>query len=153
MFPGNVVCYHQMSCSEGLHKPNIYLALKINTQITLLNTVFVVLSCFPKPLNWGTNLKQTRAQHVVSMLVCQGLSFSLKYLLKKRYNSKTTAFRVMPLVLQLHLVIMSKYSMFGVDTFNTFWVIGYIKNFAWQQRQSSNHKSLTFSLKNRWGSS
>ena len=29
-------------------------------------------------------------------------------------------FRVMPLVLQLLLVMMSKYSKFGVDTFNTF---------------------------------
>ena len=43
------------------------------------------------------------------------------------HNSKTIAFRVMSLVLQLHLVMMSKYSKFGDDTFNTFWVVGYIK--------------------------
>ena len=36
----------------------------------------------------------------------------------------------MPLVLQLHQVLMSKYSKFGVDTYNTFWVMGYIKVFA-----------------------
>ena len=33
----------------------------------------------------------------------------------------------MSLVLQLHLVMMSKYAKFGVDTFNIFWVMGYIK--------------------------
>ena len=33
----------------------------------------------------------------------------------------------MPIFLQLHFVMMSKYSKFGVDTFNTFCVIGYIK--------------------------
>ena len=55
----------------------------------------------------------------------------------------------MPLVLLLHLVMMNKYSKFGVDTFNTFWVMGYIKVFAWQQqwRRSSYHNSLTFSSK------
>ena len=41
----------------------------------------------------------------------------------------------MPLVLQLHLcVTMSKYSNFGVDNSNTFWLMGYIKDFAWQQQ-------------------
>ena len=30
----------------------------------------------------------------------------------------------MPIVLQLYLVMMSKYSKFGVDNFNTFWVLG-----------------------------
>ena len=35
----------------------------------------------------------------------------------------------MRLVLQLHLVMMSKYSKLGIDTFNTFWVMGYIKVF------------------------
>ena len=39
----------------------------------------------------------------------------------------------MPLVLQLFLVMMSKYPKLGVDTFNTFWVNGYIKVFAWWQ--------------------
>ena len=33
----------------------------------------------------------------------------------------------MTLVLQLHIVMMSKYSKYGVDTkFNTFWVVGYM---------------------------
>ena len=49
----------------------------------------------------------------------------------------------------LHLVMMNKYSKFGVDTF--FWVMGYIKVFAWcwqQQRQQSNDRiSSTFSSK------
>ena len=42
----------------------------------------------------------------------------------------------MPLVQQLHLVMMSKYSKFGVDTFNTFWVMSYIKVFAQRQSRS-----------------
>ena len=55
----------------------------------------------------------------------------------------------MPLVLPMYLVMISKYSKFGVDTFNIFWVMGYIKVFAQQQqRQSSDHNSLTF-LQNR----
>ena len=69
---------------------------------------------------------------MVRMLVCQGPSFYLKFLVKKGHNSKTMAFRFMPLALQLHLVIMSKYSKFGVDTFNTFWVMIYINFFAQQ---------------------
>ena len=36
----------------------------------------------------------------------------------------------MPLAVQLHLVMMSKYSKSGVDTFNTFWVMEYIDVFA-----------------------
>ena len=35
----------------------------------------------------------------------------------------------MPLVLQMHLAMMSKYVKFGVDTFKTFGVMGYIKVF------------------------
>ena len=70
-----------------------------------------------------------------SMLVCQGSLFFLKFLVKKGHNSKNIAFRVMSLVLQLHLVKMSK---FGVDTFNTFWVMGYTKLFAWWQQWSND---------------
>ena len=47
--------------------------------------------------------------------------------LKRGHNSKTTAFRVMRLVLQLHRVMMSKYSKFGIDTLSTFRVMGFIK--------------------------
>ena len=39
--------------------------------------------------------------------------------LKKGHNSKNIAFKVIPLALQLHLAIMSKYSKFDVDTLNT----------------------------------
>ena len=39
---------------------------------------------------------------------------------KKWHNSKTTAFRVKPLFLPLHLVMMSKYSKFGSDTSSIF---------------------------------
>ena len=56
----------------------------------------------------------------------------------------------MPFVLPLHLVMMSKYSKFGVDTLSTFIVIGYIKVLAQKQRrqwQSSDHNSSTFSSK------
>ena len=41
----------------------------------------------------------------------------------------------MPFVLQMHLVMMSKYSKFGVDIFNSFWVEGYITVFAWRRQQ------------------
>ena len=33
----------------------------------------------------------------------------------------------MPLALQLHLVMTIKYSKFGVDTFNTFWIVATLK--------------------------
>ena len=46
----------------------------------------------------------------------------------------------MPLALQLHLVMMRKYSKFGVDTFNTFWEVDYIKDFAWQWSSSDQNK-------------
>ena len=39
---------------------------------------------------------------------------------RKGYNSKTITFLVMPIVLQLHHVMMIKYTKFGVDAFNTF---------------------------------
>ena len=84
-------------------------------------------------------------------LICRGAIILLKIYVKKGHNSKTTALRVMPLVLQLHLVMMSKYSKFGVDTLSTFWVMGYIKVFArrrlWQRRQrSSDHNIETDKL-------
>ena len=63
------------------------------------------------------------------MLICQGPSFYLNFLSKKGHNSKIIGFRVMPLVLQLHLVMISKYSKFG-DTFNTFSVMCYLKSFS-----------------------
>ena len=50
-------------------------------------------------------------------------------------------------VLQLHFVMMSKNSKFGVHTFNTFWIMSYIKVFAWRWQQSSDHNSSTFSAK------
>ena len=61
-------------------------------------------------------------------------------------------FRVMPLALQLHLVMMSKFSKFGVDIFNIFLVMGYIKVFArrrqrQQRRRSSDHNSSNYKLK------
>ena len=52
----------------------------------------------------------------------------------------------MSLVLQMQLVMMSKYSKFGVATFNT-WVMGYNKVFArrrQQQQWSNDHNSSTF---------
>ena len=45
---------------------------------------------------------------------------SLNFLVERDITPKNIAFRVMSLVLQLHLVMMSKYFKFGVDTFNTF---------------------------------
>ena len=45
---------------------------------------------------------------------------TLKFKLKKGHNSKTRAFRVMILVLQMHLVMMSKYPKFGADTLSSF---------------------------------
>ena len=54
----------------------------------------------------------------------------------------------MPLALQHHLVMMSMYSMLGVDMFNTLWVIGYIKVIARRRPRSSDHNSWLF-LRNR----
>ena len=53
----------------------------------------------------------------------------------------------MPLVLPLHLVMMSECSKFVVGTFNTFWEMGYIKGFAQQWWQFSDHNCSTFSSK------
>ena len=86
-------------------------------------------------------------------LLCQRSLFYLNLLVKKVYNSKNIVFRIMSLVLQLQLVIMSKYSMFDVDTFNTFWVMGYIKIYVferqWQQQWPSYHNRSTVFLRNR----
>ena len=41
----------------------------------------------------------------------------------------------MPIALQLHLAMIGNYCKFGVDTFYTFWVLGYIK-ISVQQQQS-----------------
>ena len=60
----------------------------------------------------------------------------------KGYNSKNITFLVMPIVLQLHNVMMIKYTKFGIDAFNTFLVIGYIEVFTrWHRRLrwSSDH--------------
>ena len=69
---------------------------------------------------------------MVQMLVCHRHHATKKIKLEKGHNSKTTAFRVIPFVLQLHLVMISKYSKFGVDILSTFLVMGYIKVFAQQ---------------------
>ena len=75
-----------------------------------------------------TVIKQ-RMSHAVPMLICHSPSLYLKFLVKKGHYSKTIAFRVilLPIVLQLQLVMMSKYSMLSADTFKTFWVMSYIK--------------------------
>ena len=74
-------------------------------------------------------------------------SFYLKNLIKKGHNLQKIAFRVMPLVLQLHLM-MGTYSKFGVDIFSIFWIMGYIRVFARQQQQwSSNHNCFEFFFK------
>ena len=45
--------------------------------------------------------KPTRALHEVPKLICQWPLFYLKFLIRKGHNSKTIAFKVIPLVLQL----------------------------------------------------
>ena len=74
-------------------------------------------------ITFQSKYKQEHRPHSVPTLVSQEPSFYLKFLVNKVDNSKTIALRVMPLVLQLHLVLMSKYSKFGVDTFNTFYFL------------------------------
>ena len=76
----------------------------------------------------------------------RGPSFSLKYLVKKGHNSKNIAFRVMPFALQLHLVMISKYSKFGVDSFKIIWVMGYIKVFARRQRLWRHHNDHVITI-------
>ena len=70
------------------------------------------------------------------------------FLVKKGHNSKSIAFRVMLFVLQCSLSWWASIPS-GVDTFNTFCLMGYIKVFAqWQQQlQTSDHNSFTFSSK------
>ena len=55
------------------------------------------------------------ATQAVPTLVSQGPSFYLKFSFKKGHNSKTIAFRVVFLALQMQLVMMRKYSKFSVD--------------------------------------
>ena len=116
------------------------LCWKIKTQSDWL--IFYTWYCNKLFVTWR------RATHAVPTLICQGPSFYIFFLVKKGHYSKTIAFRVMPLVFQLHLVMMRKYSKSGVNTFNTFWVMGYIKDFPWCQRRcSTDQNSLTFSSK------
>ena len=106
-------------------------------------------------LDWGlfsSIVQKNKNTKCSSNAHLSGAIILLKYLVKKRHNSKIIAFRVMLLVLQLHLVMMSNYSKFVVDIFNIFWVMGYINGLAqqprrWQQQRFSDHNSLTFSLK------
>ena len=84
-----------------------------------------------------------------------GAIIYLKVFVKKGHYSKNIANRVMSIVMQMHVVMMSKYSKFGVHTFNTFWVMGFIKIFVWwlqqqqqqQQQRSCDHNSLIFFFK------
>ena len=71
-----------------------------------------------------------------------GATILFKYLVKKGHNSKTLAFRVMPLVLQQHIVMMSKNSKFSTNIFNTFLVMGYIKVFD-DNNNSDNVLTIT----------
>ena len=108
---------------------NIYDAL-ILMKVTniILKDVLIWMKLYIK----YTRIHKSRALHAVPTLVCQRPSFYLKCLVKKGHNSKNIVYWVMPLVFQLHLVMMSRYSKFGVNTFNTFWVMG-IKDFAWRR--------------------
>ena len=86
-------------------------------------------------------------QNAVPTLVCHGQSFYLNFLAKKGQNSKNIAFRVMSLALQLHLVMMSKYSKFGVYTSNTVLIMGYIKVFV--QDEDLSFTTARLFLRNR----
>ena len=57
-------------------------------------------------------------------------SQKIKLFSEQELNSETIAFRVMPLVLQLDVVIMSKFSKSGVYIIDTFWLKGHIKVFS-----------------------
>ena len=48
----------------------------------------------------------------------------------------------MLLVLQLHLVMMRKYSKFDVDTFNTFWVMGATLKFLHEDEDNNDNDVL-----------
>ena len=91
----------------------------IHYQSTVTKTYNFLLHLEGEQIKRATERK-TRAPHAVPKLVCRGPSFYLKIKLKKGHNSKSTAFRVMPCVPQLHLVMISKHSKFGVDTLSTF---------------------------------
>ena len=111
-----------------------------NVKLESCNITFTVLVwCKTQPKNiHGTKLNNllwvsiaiTNTTCGTNVSLSGRPSFCLKIYAKKGHNSLTIAIRVKPLVLQLHLVMMSKHSKFGVDTFNTFWVTGYIKDFV-----------------------
>ena len=89
------------------------------------SNIFITNSSRPVDLHKHLHIKQKinvskyKQEHHIQF---QSLSIILlkKKLVKKGHNSKTIAFRVMSLVLQLHLVIICKYSKFDIDSFNTF---------------------------------
>ena len=78
----------------------------------------VFFFCFFFTVTIIVNTKQ--ASHAVTKLDFQGPSFYLTFLVTKGHNFKTIASRVMSLALKLHLVMMSKYFKFAVDTISTF---------------------------------
>ena len=106
----------------------------------LLKCIYVKLSTFNKSNKhkiWNINKRTARNNHLSGTMNSA----------EKGLNSKNITCRIKPLVIQLNLVMIIKYSKFVLISLNTFWEMGYIKVFAWQQQQHSDHNSLTFSLK------
>ena len=76
----------------------------VNTFPRIIKSIFYKATLKSSKITLQKYNKQKHL-YAVPKLVCQGPSFYLNYLVKKGHNSKTIAFRVMPLVLQLPLVM------------------------------------------------
>ena len=78
------------------------------TRLTTMSTQLLLILLTSFTTEQFNQKQEHRMQYQCSS--CERPSFYLKIKVKKVHNSKTMTFRVMPLALQLHLVMMSKYS-------------------------------------------
>ena len=84
-------------------------------------------------LIWQPDILDTLNKHPVVMVVK-----SKEFNVTKGHNSNTTACWIMPLVLQLCIDMICKSSKFLVDSFKSFWAMGYIKVFFHYDKDNEN---------------
>ena len=122
VYINKVICYYlyyittivDVNCcfwARGLTMHSMFLLLQLNGQLKVLIMISIklIMDSLNKSPAYDTNAH-----------LSGGPSFYLKCLVNRKHNSKTIAFRVMPLILQLHLHMINMFSKFGVDICNTF---------------------------------